>query len=142
MVNSPALGYFWSPYSLVYDPIQIYINKALVLWKGRNYVCDKNLGLFRVIDLSSNKLQGEIPRELTSLSELKQLNSSNNKLKGPIPREIGSLKKVESLDLSQNHLSGRIPTSMAGLTFLGYFHPRYLTFRLTTTMVPNFQFVT
>lgn len=86
--------------------IYYYIDKGLVLWKGRNYRCDKNLGRFRIINLSRNKIGGEIPREISSLSQLNQLNLSNNKLAGAIPEEIGCLKQLESLDLSQNQLSG------------------------------------
>lgn len=95
-----------------------YIDKGLVLWKGRNYGCDKNLGRFRIINLSRNKIGGEIPREISSLSQLNQLNLSNNKLAGAIPEEIGCLKQLESLDLSQNQLSGRLPASLAELNFL------------------------
>uniref|UniRef100_A0A2C9WEX0 Leucine-rich repeat-containing N-terminal plant-type domain-containing protein n=1 Tax=Manihot esculenta TaxID=3983 RepID=A0A2C9WEX0_MANES len=85
---------------------------------GRNYGCDKNLGRFRIINLSRNKIGGEIPREISSLSQLNQLNLSNNKLAGAIPEEIGCLKQLESLDLSQNQLSGRLPASLAELNFL------------------------
>ncbi|EEF36208.1 serine-threonine protein kinase, plant-type, putative [Ricinus communis] len=116
-------SYTWfDGYSTHYN---FYIDKALVLWKGRKYDYDKSLGLLRIIDLSRNELQGEIPRELSSLSELKQLNLSNNKLTGAISQEIGFLKQLESLDLSQNQLSGRIPDSMAGLHFLSFLNLSY-----------------
>uniref|UniRef100_A0A2C9U1H0 Leucine-rich repeat-containing N-terminal plant-type domain-containing protein n=1 Tax=Manihot esculenta TaxID=3983 RepID=A0A2C9U1H0_MANES len=100
-------------------------NLTLVLWKGQNYKSDKNLGQFRIIDLSSNKIGGEIPREISSLSQIKQLNLSNNKLLGSIPEEIGCLKEMESLDLSHNHLSGRLPASMADLNFLNTLNLSY-----------------
>ncbi|KDP36604.1 hypothetical protein JCGZ_08371 [Jatropha curcas] len=93
-------------------------DEALVLWKGSEYILDKNLGRFRIIDLSSNKIEGEIPREIAILSSLRQLNLSNNKLSGAIPEEIDGLKQLESLDLSQNQLSGRLPASMSNLNFL------------------------
>ncbi|XP_037491668.1 receptor-like protein EIX2 isoform X1 [Jatropha curcas] len=95
-----------------------YYDKALVLWKGSEYILDKNLGRFRIIDLSSNKIEGEIPREIAILSSLRQLNLSNNKLSGAIPKEIDGLKQLESLDLSQNQLSGRLPASISNLNFL------------------------
>ncbi|EEF36210.1 serine-threonine protein kinase, plant-type, putative [Ricinus communis] len=104
---------------------ELYIDKALVIWKGMKYICKKNLARFRIIDLSSNKIEGEIPRELSSLSELNQLNLSNNKLSDIIPEEIGCLKQLESLDLSQNQLSGKLPSSMAGLNFLNTLNLSY-----------------
>ncbi|XP_043809020.1 receptor-like protein EIX1 [Manihot esculenta] len=112
--------YYWKGYERY-----SYIDEALVLWKGQNYLCDKNLGQFRIIDLSSNKIEGEIPREISSLSQIKQSNLSNNKLIGAIPEEIGCLKEMESLDLSHNHLSGRLPATMANLNFLNTLNLSY-----------------
>ncbi|XP_016684173.1 receptor-like protein EIX2 [Gossypium hirsutum] len=81
--------------------------------------------IFEVIDLSSNKLTGEIPNEITSLFELVAPNLSRNGLTGLIPHNINQLKQLESLDLSENHLSGRIPVTMADLTFLSYLDLSY-----------------
>ncbi|XP_023747848.2 receptor-like protein 47 [Lactuca sativa] len=72
------------------------------------------------MDLSSNKLEGEIPVELTTLSMLVGLNLSNNHLRGGIPESIGNMMNLETLDFSKNELSGRIPSSMAALTFLSH----------------------
>nr|KAJ0192340.1 hypothetical protein LSAT_V11C800410530 [Lactuca sativa] len=73
------------------------------------------------IDLSSNKLMGEVPVEITTLSMLLGLNLSNNHLSGGIPESIGNMTQLFSLDLSKNKLSGRIPSSMASLNFLSHF---------------------
>ncbi|CAI9299666.1 unnamed protein product [Lactuca saligna] len=72
------------------------------------------------MDLSSNKLVGEIPVEITALSMLLGLNLSNNHLSGRIPENIGNMMRLESLDLSGNKLTGMIPSSMAALTFLSH----------------------
>ncbi|KAL7586181.1 hypothetical protein Lser_V15G41226 [Lactuca serriola] len=72
------------------------------------------------MDLSSNRLVGEIPVELTALSMLVGLNLSNNHLSGRIPDTIGNLSELNSLDLSGNKLTGVIPPSMADLTFLSH----------------------
>nr|KAJ0190587.1 hypothetical protein LSAT_V11C800444510 [Lactuca sativa] len=72
------------------------------------------------MDLSSNKLVGEIPVELTALSMLVGLNLSNNHLSGRIPDNIGNMLALFSLDLSGNELMGTIPPSMAALTFLSH----------------------
>ncbi|KAK8521703.1 hypothetical protein V6N13_021787 [Hibiscus sabdariffa] len=90
----------------------------LVIWKGVEQEYGKTLGLLKVIDLSCNKLSGEIPKEITSLQGLITLNLSRNMLKESIIGEIGQLIALESLDLSANHLSGEIPQSLSGLSFL------------------------
>ncbi|PWA67556.1 leucine-rich repeat protein [Artemisia annua] len=72
------------------------------------------------MDLSSNKLVGEIPVELMSLSALLGLNLSNNHLNGGIPNSIGNMKALNSLDFSGNQLTGPIPPSIAALNFLSH----------------------
>ncbi|GKV47924.1 hypothetical protein SLEP1_g54774 [Rubroshorea leprosula] len=75
----------------------------------------ENLTFQRTIDLSSNKLTGEIPVQISSLFEMHQLNLSRNHLIGRIPPDIGQIRQLESLDLSHNRLSGRLPLSMSQL---------------------------
>ncbi|KAF3435986.1 hypothetical protein FNV43_RR23078 [Rhamnella rubrinervis] len=97
-----------------------YANDAMLMWKGLEYKYDKILGLLRLIDLSSNRLSGQIPATLANLVELVQLNLSRNHLSGIIPMNIGELNRLESLDLSHNKLSGRIPMGLAKLSTLSY----------------------
>ncbi|KAK6263572.1 hypothetical protein SCA6_019006 [Theobroma cacao] len=73
------------------------------------------------IDLSCNKLTGQIPFELGNLSEIHSLNFSHNKLIGIIPSSFSNLKQIESLDLSYNNLSGTIPVQLVELNFLEVF---------------------
>ncbi|XP_059436304.1 receptor-like protein EIX2 [Corylus avellana] len=70
------------------------------------------------IDLSSNNLSGEIPDNITSISELVIMNLSMNHLTGRISKKIGNLHTLETLDLSMNELYGPIPESLSNLTFL------------------------
>ncbi|GAB4858890.1 hypothetical protein Ancab_040379 [Ancistrocladus abbreviatus] len=91
---------------------------AYLVWKGSRREYWKNLALLRTIDLSSNKLTGEIPYEISFLIELQSLNLSRNYLTGSIPQKFGQLRNLESLDLSKNQLSGEIPTSLSNLNFL------------------------
>ncbi|MFS7975582.1 putative non-specific serine/threonine protein kinase [Helianthus anomalus] len=72
------------------------------------------------MDLSSNKLVGDIPVEITELYGLVGLNLSNNHLSGGIPVSIGNMASLNSLDLSGNELDGLIPPSIAALTFLSH----------------------
>ncbi|KAL6969005.1 uracil phosphoribosyltransferase [Sarracenia purpurea var. burkii] len=102
-----------------------YEGQLSVVAKGREFVYQSTLYLVNSIDLSSNKLSGEMPEELTSLSRLGTLNLSMNRLTGTIPVEIGILRRLETLDLSKNQLSGPIPPSMASLTSLNHLNLSY-----------------
>ncbi|CAN0863300.1 Receptor-like protein EIX2 [Linum grandiflorum] len=93
---------------------------ALVVIKGKLYEYGSILKFVRSIDLSKNKLVGEIPEEMTKLGGLQSLNLSDNFLTGVIPRDIGSMGALESIDLSLNQLSGEIPPSISSMTFLSF----------------------
>ncbi|XP_062104419.1 receptor-like protein EIX2 [Humulus lupulus] len=86
--------------------------KLVLIWKGAISEF-KNVGLLRTVDLSSNKLVGGIPRDVTKLVELISLNLSRNNLSGNIPQEIGHLKSLDVLDLSKNQFFGQIPSSLS-----------------------------
>ncbi|PSS07461.1 Piriformospora indica-insensitive protein [Actinidia chinensis var. chinensis] len=73
----------------------------------------------RVLTLSQNNLQGEIPKNtFGGLVHLEQLDLSSNNLIGSIPEEIGFLKSLKILDLSWNGLNGQIPSSLGQLQLL------------------------
>ncbi|XP_061360937.1 receptor-like protein EIX2 isoform X2 [Gastrolobium bilobum] len=84
-----------------------------IMWKGveRGFK-DPEVSL-KSIDLSSNNLNGEIPKEVGYLLGLVSLNLSRNNLSGEIPPEIGNLSFLEFLDLSRNHFSGKIPSTLS-----------------------------
>ncbi|KAB2032744.1 hypothetical protein ES319_D05G398000v1 [Gossypium barbadense] len=113
----------------VYDkPIWIiqvrYVDEALLTWKGTKQSYPQ-LGLLLAIDLSCNKLTGEIPEDLSSLQELVVLNLSRNLFNGKILQKIGHIRQLEVLDLSRNKFSGNIPTSLSELTFLSNLNLSY-----------------
>ena len=89
------------------------------MWKGIEQGFKNPELKLKSIDLSSNKLTGEIPKEIGYLLGLVSLNLSRNNLSGEIPSEIGNLSSLESLDLSRNHISGGIPFSLSEIDFLG-----------------------
>ncbi|PQQ02412.1 LRR receptor-like serine/threonine-protein kinase GSO1 [Prunus yedoensis var. nudiflora] len=100
----------------------LYDEEASLTWKGPG-VSSKyksTLGLVKSIDLSSNKLIGEIPSEITDLVGLVSLNLSRNQLTGQIPPRIGMLQELDSLDLSRNQVNGRIPNSLSRIDRIGY----------------------
>nr|XP_028946125.1 receptor-like protein EIX2 isoform X1 [Malus domestica]XP_028946126.1 receptor-like protein EIX2 isoform X1 [Malus domestica]XP_028946127.1 receptor-like protein EIX2 isoform X1 [Malus domestica]XP_028946128.1 receptor-like protein EIX2 isoform X1 [Malus domestica]XP_028946129.1 receptor-like protein EIX2 isoform X1 [Malus domestica]XP_028946130.1 receptor-like protein EIX2 isoform X1 [Malus domestica]XP_028946131.1 receptor-like protein EIX2 isoform X1 [Malus domestica]XP_028946132.1 rec len=98
---------------------------AKLTLKGEELVYNKTLYLVKSIDLSSNNLHGEIPKEISNLIQLGTLNLSMNQLTGKIPSKVGNLRQLETLDLSHNHLSGQIPQSLSSLTFLAHLDLSY-----------------
>ncbi|XP_028773359.1 receptor-like protein EIX1 [Neltuma alba] len=94
------------------DGLEFYIT---LMWKGEDYMYTRPELFLKSIDLSSNALSGEIPRELMSLLGLVSLNLSRNWLSGEIPINIGNLESLEFLDLSNNKLSSPIPPSLANI---------------------------
>ncbi|CAA7027969.1 unnamed protein product [Microthlaspi erraticum] len=67
--------------------------------------------MYKTIDLSGNRLEGDIPESIGLLNQLIVLNMSNNAFTGRIPSSLANLTNLESLDLSQNRLSGKIHQS-------------------------------
>jgi len=90
-------------------PTGEYTLNISLMWKGVEQGFKNPELKLKSIDLSSNKLTGEIPKEIGYLLGLVSLNLSRNNLSGEIPSEIGNLSSLESLDLSRNHISGGIP---------------------------------
>ncbi|KAL8479982.1 hypothetical protein ACS0TY_026792 [Phlomoides rotata] len=97
-----------------------FLDNASIITKGKEVHYDTILSLVNNINLSTNKLSGGIPEELTSLVELKSLNLSRNQLTRLIPKSIGNLKELESLDLSRNALSGEMSKSFSSMSFFSY----------------------
>nr|XP_043615010.1 receptor-like protein EIX2 [Erigeron canadensis] len=98
----------------------IYTESIEACIKGIQQKYTSTLPYLISLDLSSNKIVGEIPDVLMNLEALTNLNLSRNELSGHIPTIIGNLKSMESLDLSMNNLSGRVPPSLASVNTLGY----------------------
>ncbi|KAK8993363.1 hypothetical protein V6N11_033464 [Hibiscus sabdariffa] len=69
----------------------------------------------RILDLSFNKLTGQIPSSIWNLSSLAVLSLWNNSLDGTIPECIGSLtSSLSRLDLRMNRFHGKIPEFSQG----------------------------
>ncbi|KAM3283124.1 receptor-like protein EIX2 [Capsicum chacoense] len=62
------------------------------------------------MDMSQNRLSGQIPGSLGSLAYLRFLRLSGNNLSGEMPSSLRNCTRMISIDLSNNQLSGLIPS--------------------------------
>ncbi|WOH06710.1 hypothetical protein DCAR_0626138 [Daucus carota subsp. sativus] len=77
-----------------------------------SFLCSIANGYFTSLDLSDNKLSGELPDCWMDMSELVILNLGNNYISGKIPSSLGSLYQLQTLNLRHNSLVGELPLSM------------------------------
>ncbi|CAN1184394.1 Nodulation receptor kinase [Linum perenne] len=99
-------------------------NKKLESWSGDpcqpsswdGVACHYSNGstVITKLDISSSRLQGQIPTTTAQLIYLKELNLSNNRFSGSIPEFPGS-SMLTSVDLRHNDLSRNLPDSLAML---------------------------
>ncbi|KAL3523123.1 hypothetical protein ACH5RR_015957 [Cinchona calisaya] len=80
-----------------------------------DYVC-RYLHRLKLLSLSGNNLNGQIPSSLGECSQLQKLYLAHNKFTGVIPKEIGKLKALDLLYLDYNSLEGIIPREIGNLT--------------------------
>ena len=108
----PVLFYYPTGHEFSYS-YQGYDLVALLMWKGTERPFKNNQLILKSIDLSSNRLTGDIPEEIENLVALVSLNLSSNHLTGKITSKIGMLTSLEFLDFSRNSFFGLIPPSLA-----------------------------
>ncbi|XP_047952037.1 receptor-like protein EIX2 [Salvia hispanica] len=89
-------------------------------WKGKESEYWNNVERLKLIDFSSNRLTGNIPKSFSTMRGLISLNLSRNSLTGYIILDIGNMEVLDAFDLSHNQLSGKIPTSLAKINTLGF----------------------
>ncbi|XP_057785108.1 putative receptor-like protein kinase At3g47110 [Salvia miltiorrhiza] len=79
-----------------------------------------NMSLLIEIDMSFNELSGSLPDDICGggTTELRRLDMSENRLNGEIPARMFECTKLERLSLSVNGFSGKIPTGIGNLTML------------------------
>ena len=88
-------------------------------WFG--VTCDAN-GAVTGIDLFENRVNGDLPADISLLSSMTVLNLAANEITGEIPASIGTMSNLEALFLDRNSfsqdLSGYDFSSMTGLNVL------------------------
>ena len=67
------------------------------------------------LDLNTNNLSGQLPKEIGNLTKLTWLNLSYNSFNGTIPASYSALRNLENFDLRGNKLSGTLPSSLANI---------------------------
>ncbi|KAJ0087122.1 hypothetical protein Patl1_07479 [Pistacia atlantica] len=117
-VYSPLPAFSYSqigPPSIKKESIEFTMKNGTYSYTGRVLI------FMIVIDLSCNKLIGEIPRQMENSTMLISLNFSHNNVIGPIPLEFSNLKQIGSLGLSYNNLNGKIPPKLVEIVNLKVF---------------------
>lgn len=71
-----------------------------------------NITNLLVIDLSDNKLSGDLPDGFGSFTGLQTLNVGGNNFSGSLPALFGNLTTLNSLDISRNHFTGHLPENL------------------------------
>jgi len=106
----------------------------------------KVINSLEVLDLSANKLQGEIPYFFGNMCTLHLLHLSNNKLSGEISNFFQNSSwcnrhVFQSLDLSDNQITGMLPASIGLLSELEVLllDENHLEGDLTESHVSNFS---
>ena len=72
------------------------------------------------LNFTQHNLTGRIPKELGNLSALSYLTLAGNRLTGSIPKELGKLSNLSTLYLQQNQLTGSLPKELGDLSSLQY----------------------
>ncbi|MCD7451672.1 hypothetical protein HAX54_012993 [Datura stramonium] len=68
----------------------------------------------KFFDISSNKIQGQLPPNMGSIfPNILRFKMSNNMLEGMLPSSFSDMNNLQFLDLSDNKLSGDLPIEMA-----------------------------
>lgn len=72
------------------------------------------------LDVSGNKLSGEIPGTVGACVLLEYLHMKDNNFRGTIPSSLSTLRNIQQLDFSINELSGQVPKYLSNFPLLQY----------------------
>ena len=109
--------------------VALYISTEGPHWLyNTNWLSDEPIGSWfgvetfggRVVALrlGGNRLRGEIPPELSQLTDLEVLDLGSGKLSGAIPAWLGDLNQLRYLYLDNNLFEGEVPAALGNLTSL------------------------
>ena len=86
--------------------------------QDKSVTCTQGGAQITEIKLRDNNLDGPIPSEWSSLTDLQNLILGGNQVTGSLPPVWSSLRKLTNLELDTNQLSGPLPASFSALTAL------------------------
>lgn len=109
-----------------------------------------NLPGLRLLQLSRNKLTGELPQSLYSVN-LSSLYLANNQLEGEISEQVGNWQDLSTIEISDNNFSGLVPKAFGTLPrltycglimnrFSGELRPEILNLEIKAENDENFKF--
>ncbi|XP_039687979.1 receptor-like protein EIX1 [Medicago truncatula] len=108
---------------------------------SNNFKCIGNVSSLQVLWLSNNTISGLLP-DFSILSSLRRLSLNGNKLCGEIPASMGSLTDLEILDLGVNSFEGVVSeshfTNLSELVDLDLSY-NLLNVKISDNWVPPFQ---
>jgi Leucine-rich repeat (LRR) protein len=73
----------------------------------------------RLLNVSSNKLEGAIPLCITTRERVQTLRLDNNRFTGSILAELGTMPNLRILTLNNNSLTGGLPTTFGAINTRG-----------------------
>ncbi|EOA19917.1 hypothetical protein CARUB_v10000167mg, partial [Capsella rubella] len=131
LTNISSLGRFHISYNYLTGSIPLSFGKLRNLWwlgisynalgnnsfSGLEFIgALANCTQLEYLDVSYNKLGGELPASISNLSTiLTSLSLGGNLIYGTIPRDIGNLESLQKLSLETNFLTGGLPVSFGKL---------------------------
>lgn len=74
------------------------------------------------LNLSLNRLNGELPVQIGNLTELQRLVLFQNQIYGVLPSSLGNLTQLTLLSLANNQLGGTLPANLGGMKSLQRLH--------------------
>ncbi|XP_058769866.1 receptor-like protein EIX1 [Vicia villosa] len=106
--------------------------------------CNRNVSSLQELALGVNLISGTL-QDLAVLSSLRRLELHHNKLTGEIPTSMGSLSKLEILRLGGNSFDGFVSethfTNLSNLKLLHFSDNSLLTIKVSDDWIPSFQLV-
>lgn len=87
----------------------------------RGHGCDDRRDIFIALELDFNNVQGELPAEISVLTDLEVISLQNPdgpSIEGLIPSSLGAFTRLQSLQITGNRFSGGIPEEVGGMTSL------------------------
>ncbi|XP_054813321.1 receptor kinase-like protein Xa21 [Prosopis cineraria] len=101
-------------------------SSSICNWVG--VMCDAQHERVIALNLGEMGLKGTLPSKIGNLSFLVELDLHSNNLYGDLPKELIQLQKLQILNLSYNEFNGEIPTWIGSLFMLQHFHLRNNSF--------------